>query len=105
VTPPAAAASAAVSALQSFTGGPTIEAAFAPVDADTGAFEFSLPVDAPQKAAYTGTPGTQPPGAVTFTADPARAGLYTVKATVDGTTKSQDVDAKAAVPPIVFAFP
>jgi hypothetical protein len=105
VTPAAAAASASVRALQSFTAGPTIEAAFAPVDADTGAFGFSLPVDAPQKAAYSGTPGTQPPNAVMFTADPPRAGLYTVQATVDGTTLSQDINTNAAVPPLTFPFP
>jgi hypothetical protein len=105
VAPPAAAASATVRALQSFTSGPTIEAAFAPVDADTGAFVFTLPVDAPQKAAFSGVPGTQPPSGVTFIADPPRAGLYTVQASHAGTTLSQDIDAKAAVPPLAFVFP
>ena len=105
VAPAAAAASATVRALQTFTGGPTIEAAFAPVDPDTGAFAFSLSVDAPQRATYAGTPGTQPAGAVTFTPDPARAGLYTVQAVNDGTTLWQDIDAKAAVPPLNFVFP
>ena len=105
VAPPAAAASATVRALQTFTGGPTIEAAFAPVDADTGAFLFTLPVDAPQRAPYSGMPGSQPAGAVTFTADFPRAGLYTVQASDSGVTKSQDIDAKAAVPPLSFVFP
>lgn len=105
VAPPAAAASATVRALQSFTSGPTIEVAFAPVDADTGAFIFTLPVDAPQKATFSGVPGTQPPSVVMFIADPPRAGLYTVQASHAGTTLSQDIDAKAAVPPLTFGFP
>jgi hypothetical protein len=105
VAPAAAAADPTVRALQSFTGGPTIEAAFAPVDADTGAFQFTLPVDAPRRTAYAGTPGTEPAAAVTFTADPSRAGLYTVQAEHAGATLSQSIDAKAAVPPLTFVFP
>ena len=105
IGPAAAAADATVRALQSFSGGPTIEAAFAPVDGDSGAFLFTLPVDAPRRTAYSGTPGTQPPGVVTFTADPPRAGLYTVQARHDGATLSQSIDAKAAVPPLTFVFP
>ncbi len=105
VAPAAAAVDETVRALQSFTGGPTIEAAFAPVDADTGAFQFTLPVDAPRRTAYAGTPGTEPAAAVTFTADPSRAGLYTVQAEHAGATLSQSIDAKAAVPPLTFVFP
>jgi hypothetical protein len=105
VAPAAAASAATVRALQSFTTGPTVEVAFAPVDADTGAFDFLLPVDAPQKTAYAGTPGTQPPGAVTFTADAPRAGLYTLEATSGASTLQQAIDAKAVVPPVTFTFP
>jgi hypothetical protein len=105
VAPLAAAADATVRALQSFTGGPTIEAAFTAVDADTGAFQFTLPVDAPRRAAYAGTPGTEPPDAVIFSADPPRAGLYTMQARHDSATLSEDIDAKAAVPPLSFVFP
>ena len=105
VGPAAVTATAIVRALQSFTGGPTIEAAFSAIDADTGAFAFSLPADAPQRAAYSGTPGSQPPGAVAFTADPPRAGLYTVQATNNGASLVQDIDVKAAVPPLTFVFP
>ncbi len=105
VGPDAAAADATAHALQRFTGGPTIEAAFAQVDADTGAFQFALPVNAPRRTAYAGVPGTEPPGAVTFSADAPRAGLYTVEARHDGATLSQDIDAKAAVPALSFVFP
>jgi hypothetical protein len=105
VGPAAAASSATARALQSFTSGPTIEAAFAPVDPDTGAFAFTLPVDAPRRAAYAGVPGAQPPGAVVFVADPPRAGLYTVQASHDGATLSQDIDTTAVVPPLSFVFP
>lgn len=105
VAPAAAASAATVRALQSFTTGPTVEVTFAPVDADTGAFAFLLPVDAPQKAAYAGTPGTQPAGAVAFTPDAGRAGLYTLEAIYGATTLQQAIDAKAAVPPVTFTFP
>lgn len=105
VAPAAAASAATVRALQSFGTGPTVEVAFAPVDADTGAFAFSLPVDAPQKTAFVGTPGSQPAGAVTFTPDLPRAGLYTLEAASGATMLQQDVDAKAVVPPVTFNFP
>jgi len=105
VGPVAVAPGATVRALQSFTGGPSFEFASAPVDADTGAFAFLLPVDAPQRAAYAGVPGTQPAAPVVFAADAPRAGLYTVEAAASGVAKTQAIDAKAAVPPLSFTFP
>lgn len=98
-------ATATVRALQSLTAGPTVEVAWAPVDATTGAFTFSLPVDAPQRTVFTGTPGTQPVTSVTFTADAPRAGLYTLEAASAGSTKVLPIDAKAVVPPVTFTFP
>ena len=98
-------ATATVRALQSFSTGPAVEVAWAPVDVDTGAFSFLLPVDAPQKTAFAGTPGVQPTTAAIFTADPPRAGLYTLEAASAGATKTQAVDAKVVVPPVTFTFP
>jgi Domain of unknown function (DUF4382) len=105
VGPLAVAPTATVRALQTFTAGPTVEVAGGPVDGDTGAFTFVLPVDAPQKTVFAGTPGTQPAAPVTFTPDAARAGLYAVEAAASGVTKSQPIDAKVAVPPLTFTFP
>jgi hypothetical protein len=115
--PPAAAASAArsvtgtvtpasatVRALQTLTGGPTVEVAWAPVDPVSGGFGgfglFLLPVDAPVRIAY------QPnPTSLLFTADTAVAGRYTVEARSGDVIKSQPIDTTAAVPPITFLFP
>lgn len=105
VGPVAVAPTATVRALQSFSGGPVFEFAGAPVDADTGAFAFSLPVDAPQRTAYAGVPGTQPAAPVVFVADVPQAGLYAIEATAAGSVKTQAIDAKAAVAPLGFTFP
>lgn len=93
-------ATATVRALQSFTGGPTIEAAWAAVDATSGDFAFSLPIEAPVKAAYVAGPVS-----LSFTADSAAAGKYTIEAASAGVTKTQAIDASAAVPAVVFTFP
>jgi hypothetical protein len=94
-------ATATVRALQALTGGPTIEAAWAPVDATSGAFSVDLPIAAPLRAAYAA--GSTP----TFTADSAVAvaGKYTLEAASAGATKTQAIDANAAVPPVTFTFP
>lgn len=92
-------ATATVRALQSLAGGPTIEAAYASVDADTGAFDFSLPVVAPVKTPYAINPTSFP-----WTADTS-AGLYTIEATFGAAVKTQPIDAKAVVPPVNFTFP
>jgi hypothetical protein len=105
VAPLAVAPVASVRALQRFSTGPTVEVASAAVDPDTGAFAFSLPVDAPRKTAYAGVPGTQPAAPVTFTADLPRAGLYTIEAMANGVMRTEDIDASAPVPPINFVFP
>jgi hypothetical protein len=93
-------ATATVRALQTLTGGPTVEVAWASVDAGSGAFAFALPVDPPVTAAYSANPGT-----VAFTTDAAAAGMYTIEAASGGATKSQSINAKSAVPPLSFTFP
>jgi hypothetical protein len=93
-------ASATVRALQTLTGGPTVEVAWASVDAVSGAFAFALPIDPPVIAAYAAGAG-----AVAFASDPGAAGMYTIEAAFGGATKSQLIDAKSAVPPLSFTFP
>ncbi|MES2102327.1 MAG: DUF4382 domain-containing protein [Pseudomonadota bacterium] len=93
-------ATATVRALQAYTGGPTVEVAWAPVDATTGAFGFSLPIGAPVKLAWVANPVS-----LTFAPDAAVASKYSVEATSNGVAKTQAIDASAVVPPLVFNFP
>jgi hypothetical protein len=73
---------ASVSATQALTGGPTIVVASTPVDATLGTYSLRLPRAAPVKAPYA-TSG------LTFTADSAVAGKYTLNATAPGRTALQ----------------
>ena len=93
-------ATATARALQTYTGGPTVEVAWAPVDATTGAFGFSLPIGAPVKLAWVANPAS-----LTFTPDATAASKYSVAAALDGAVKTQTIDASAVVPPLVFSFP
>jgi hypothetical protein len=92
-------ATATVRARQTVSGTP-IEAAWGQVDATTGAFSFSLPIEAPVKTAYVANPPS-----LAFTADAAAAGKYTLEAASGGVTKTHAVDATAVVPPVTFTFP
>lgn len=91
---------ATVRVLQSYTGGPTVEVAWGPVDANTGGFEVVLPVDAPVKAAYLENPAT-----LVFAPDASAAGRYSVEATSAGASKTTAIDVGASVPPLGFVFP
>jgi hypothetical protein len=93
-------ATATVRALQPFTGGPTVEVAWGAVDATTGAFSFSLPIEAPVKTAYVANPAT-----LTFTPDATAAGKYTLEAASAGVVKTTPINASAVVPPVLFTFP
>jgi Domain of unknown function (DUF4382) len=93
-------AGATVRALQMLTGGPTVEVAWASVDAGSGAFAFALPVDAPVRAAYAANAGT-----VAFARDAGAAAKYAIEADFGGATKTQPVDVAGAVPPLSFTFP
>lgn len=70
---------ASVRALQLLTGGPTIQVAATPVDADTALYRLRLPTAAPVKAAYSTT-------AMTFAADTVVAGKYRLQASAPGRT-------------------
>ena len=93
---------ATVRALQTLTGGPTVEVAWASVDADTGLFETVLPDAAPASTAYVANATT----AYAFTPDAAIAGLYTLQASLDGSPpQSQSIDTGTLPPSILFSFP
>lgn len=96
VTPP----TATVRALQTLTGGPTIEAAWAPVDAVTGAFPLSLPIQAPVRTVYAANPA-----ALVFAPDTGAAGKYTIEAAAAGALKTLPINVTSPVPPLSFSFP
>jgi hypothetical protein len=73
---------ATVNAMQTLTGGDTIEVAGAQVDA-AGAYSFALATGAPVVAPYVAAPGT-----LSFAADSAVAGKYTLAAISGGVTKT-----------------
>lgn len=93
--------SATVRALQTLTGGPTVEAAWATVDADTGGFQTVLPVQAPQRTAYVPNATT----AYTFSADSAAAGVYTLEAAYAGMTQTRSINTATLTTSIAFSFP
>jgi hypothetical protein len=93
-------ATATVRALQTLTGGPTVEVASAPVDGSTGAFTFSLPVDKPGKTTYVPNPS-----ALAFAVDAGWDGTYKIEAASGGAVKVQTVDVDAQVPNLPFVFP
>jgi hypothetical protein len=103
LTPPVTDNLSTVRILQALAGGRTVEVAGRPVNAADGSFGFSLPIAAPQRAAYAASPAS-----ITLTADAPAAGLYRAEATAPGfaTVKEQDVNLNLpAVPPLSFAFP
>ena len=93
-------ATATVRAMQAFIGGPVIEVAWAAVDATSGAFEFSLPINAPVKTAYVANPLS-----LNFVADAGAAGQYSLEAASNAVTKAVPINALVAVPPVTFTFP
>lgn len=93
-------AAATVRALQTLSGGPTVEVAWAPVDALNGEFDLLLTPSAPVRTAYVVNPVV-----LNFVAVPATAGLYTVEARSAGVVKTQAIDVWAPVPALNFTFP
>jgi len=100
VTGTVAPATATVRALQALASGPTIETAAAAVDSASGAFTFSLPIEAPVRTAYVAGAPT-----LTFAPDTLALGLYTIEATSAGAIQSAAIDTNAAVAPLTFTFP
>lgn len=91
---------ATVRALQTLSGGPTVEVAWATVDADTGVFQATLPTQAPVKTAYVPNATT----AYTFTPD-AVAGQYTLEAAYAGMTQTRSINTATLTSSIAFSFP
>lgn len=79
-------------ALQTLTGGPTIEVASQPADGTLGSYHFRLPMAAPVKGAYA--PGT---ATLTLTPDSSVAGKYTITAAAPNrSTLSKPADVSSA---------
>lgn len=75
-----------VRALQAFQAGPTIEVQSAPIDADTGAFSFLLPVAAAQRTPFVANLDAL--GAFVWTTDATTPANYTIEATAaDGVSR------------------
>jgi hypothetical protein len=69
----------------------TVEVAAQPVDATTGAYAFTVPAEAPLRAAYSASAPT-----ITFSADAAAAGKYTlIGKAPERTTQTIPVDVSA----------
>lgn len=89
---------ASVQALQTLTGGPTIELGDRAVDTELGTYSFRLPAAAPVKAPYAAS-------GLTFTADTAVAGKYTVRAESPGeTSQSKSADIGGGSTTVDFNF-
>ncbi|HET7526450.1 MAG TPA: hypothetical protein VFK10_10960, partial [Burkholderiaceae bacterium] len=99
-TPQASSTLRAVQTIATTPGPTAVEVAFDNSDDLTGEFSMTLPVSAPAWASFAPTPTP-----FAFATDATNAGLYTVQATAGGATKSQPIDVKAPVPPLLFAFP
>lgn len=95
-------ADATVRALQTLTGGPTVEVRRADVDADDGSFVMSLPISAPWRTSYLRIDPLQLPPTLGFASDLPVAGLYTVEARKLLAVETQDIDGRNAVPPLRF---
>lgn len=93
-----------VRALQALTGGPTIEVISRPVNGNTGTFGYSLPTLGPVVTSYVGGTAT-----LTFTADSAVAGRYSLEAlsgtTVKSATPTPTPITSGGTSTATFAFP
>lgn len=92
---------ATVRALQTLTGGTSVEISWGAVN-DTvtpATFSLSLPIEAPVIAAYA------VPTPLNFAADSSAAGRYTLEASSGTSVLTQAIDANSAVPPVAFSFP
>ena len=101
VTTPVSPIEAEVRVLQTLSSGTTIEVAGQPVDGDTGAYSYVVPVNAPLVT-------TLQPAPLVFTADSGAAGKYGLEAiNADGAVKSATPPtlAAGAMVTTLFVFP
>jgi hypothetical protein len=92
---------ASVRALQTLSGGPVVEVAWASVDALSGGFGFTLPIDAPVRTSFAAIG----PFSLGFSSDAAAAGRYTIEAAGVGALKTQAIDVNDVVAPLSFSLP
>ncbi len=93
-------ASASVRALQTLGDGTVVEVEWGQVDADTGDFTFTLPLDAPHRTAYVANPLV-----LLFAPDDAVAGFYRLEARSGASTLLQDLNLNLPFSPVAFTFP
>jgi hypothetical protein len=87
-------------ALQTLTGGPTIELGDQAVNSDLGTYSYRLPVGAPVKAAFV-SPGS----ALSFAPDAAVAGKYKIQVQAPGlTTQEKPADISSGSATVDFNF-
>lgn len=91
-------ASATVRALQTLSGGPTVETAWLPVDPASGAFDGALPDGAPVVAPFSASP-------LVFAADTSAAGNYTVEAMSGPARQTRSITAVDLTSSLTFNFP
>ncbi|RFO95868.1 hypothetical protein DIC66_15600 [Rhodoferax lacus] len=98
---------ATVRALQTLTGGPTVEVAWGLVEVPTvlpapASFSLSLPIEAPVVAPYVALPAS-----LNFAADSSASvsGKYTLEATSGTSIQPVPINANAIVSPVAFTFP
>jgi hypothetical protein len=72
---------ASVRALQTLTGGPTVEVAYSAASATDGSYSMNLPLLAPGSWAYQANPSS-----IAFTSVPGDAGKYKFEASAPGIT-------------------
>jgi hypothetical protein len=88
-----------VRALQSISGGPTVQVRQVPVDATTATYTLRLPAAAPVRAPYAAG------GSLSFTADGTAAGKYRLQASALGrTTVQRDADIGTSGQTVNFSF-
>ena len=92
---------ASVRALQTLSGGPVVEVAWASVDALSGGFAFTLPIEAPVRTSFAAIG----PFSLGFSSDAAAAGRYTIEAVGASAVKTQAIDVNSAVAPLSFNLP
>lgn len=90
-----------VRAMQSFTGGPSVEVGSANALADSGTYSLTLPAGAPVRLPYAAGLST-----FAWVADPLRAGLYRLEATATDVTTPKSADITLTGPVTQdFVFP
>lgn len=91
---------ATVSASQALTGGPAVLIASQVVDPDLGTYRFRLPVGAPVKAAFVSSGA-----ALSFAADAAAAGKYTIRTEAPGrATQDKPADISGGSVNVNFSY-